>query len=37
MPVDVFSNASIELIKSKPPIDYLRYVANSIQNENVEV
>jgi hypothetical protein len=40
MPVDVFSNASIKLLKlinSKPPMDYLRYVANSIKNENVAV
>ena len=40
MPVEVFSSSGNELLKlvnSKPPIDYLTYIANSIKNENIEV
>jgi len=40
MPVDVFSttgNELLKLIKPIPNFDYLKYFANSIKNENVEV
>ena len=40
MPVDVFSsigNELLNLILPNAPFDYLRYLANSIKNENVEV
>lgn len=40
MPVEVFSNAGNELLKlicSKPPMDYLATIANSIKNESVQV
>lgn len=40
MPVDVFSTAGnelLKLIKSDPPMDYLKSVAQSLKSENVEV
>lgn len=40
MPVNVFSksgNELLKLIKSEPPFEYLRYFANSIKNNNIEV
>lgn len=40
MPVNVFStsgNELLKLVKPVPPFDYLKYFANSIRNENVDV
>lgn len=40
LPVNVFSNSGNELIKlinSTPPIEYLRYFANSFKGDNVDI
>jgi hypothetical protein len=40
MPVDVFSNSGnelIKLLKPSPPFEYLKYIANSIKSDLIDV